>query len=284
MKYLTTIISVFIFLNSYSQKYSGQIIDKGNNKPVPYVNIGVLGKNVGTVSDNEGKFQLELNDKYNDDTLRVTSIGYENHNFRILDFKKNIAHIENCQIKLTPKIYQISEVVVSPKKIKIVTLGNSNKNSGDICIISSIGLGSEIGLIMKLPRNKAIYHLKSFSFNIVDNVYGIIPARVNIYDLKNGLPNNNILKTPVFIEINKNGLITIDLNKYDIEVREDFFISVENINKISLEMKLKYWSVFKTFSLNGTGHCLYRSVSQGNWLNEPIDEVRFSVEAEYEKK
>lgn len=280
-RYLTAIISILIFINSNAQNIIKQVIDNKNNVPIPYVNIGIVGKNVGTVSDNNGRFQLELDNKYNCDSLRFSSIGYESLNIRVEDYKKNNHQSENNRIKMTPKIYNIEEVVVTNHKIKTVLLGNSNKNGGDIINIQPAGLGAEIGLIMKLHRKKIIFHLNNFRFNLVDNIYDTIPIRVNIYNLKNGLPNINILQSPIFFNIQKDGLITIDLKKYNIVVQEDFFISIEYIREISLNKKLRYWAVFKTFSQKGTGNCLWRDVSQGNWSSNPMDELRFSVEAEY---
>jgi len=282
MKYLTTIVSVFIFLNSYSQRFSGEVLDN-KNEPIPYVSIGILGKNVGTVSDKDGRFQLELNDKYNNDTLRISCIGYESLNFKISDYKKKSLNGEFNPIKLIAKVFQLSEVTVKPKKIKTTVLGNSNSNSGSRVLTDSSGLGSEIGLIMKLPRKKRDYFIKRFCFNVADKNFDDIHARVNIYDLKNGLPYNNILETPIYIEIIAGGLVTIDLSKYNIRLKEDFFISIENFNEKSWKNKLKFWAIFKTFSKRGTDDCLYRPTSQGNWIHTPVVEVRFSVEVEYEK-
>jgi hypothetical protein len=283
MKYVTIVISIFISFNSYAQRFLGQVIDNSNNEPISFVNIGIVGKNIGTVSNKDGKFQLELNDKFNSDTLRISCIGYESLNFMIWDFKKKALTDGLQHIKLIPKVFQLSEVIVTPKKIKTIKLGNSNSNSGSRFLTDSSGLGSEIGLIIRLPRKEKDYYIKKLNFNVADKNFDTIHARVNIYNLKNGLPNNNILERPIYIEITTDGLISIDLRKYNIRMKEDFFISIENFNEKSWKNKLKFWAVFKTFSKKGTDDCLYRPISQGNWIHTPVVEVRFSVEAEYEK-
>lgn len=283
MKYVTIVISIFIYLNSYSQRFLSQVIDNSTNEPISYVNIGIIGKNIGTVSDKDGQFQLELNDKFNNDTLRISCIGYESLNFKIWDFRKKMLTGGLNHIKLIPKVFQLSEVIVTPKKIKTVILGNSNSNSGSKVLTDSSGMGSEIGLIIKLPQKKKDYYIKKFNFNVADKNFDNIHARVNIYDLKNGLPSNNVLERPIYIEITTDGLITIDLSKYNIRMQEDFFISIENFNEKSWKNKLKFWAVFKTFSKKGTADCLFRPISQGNWIHTPVVEVRFSIDAEYEK-
>ena len=58
---------------------SGYILDKETNLPLPYVNIGFVEKAVGTVSDENGKFQLTFNVRKVsfDAILQISSLGYE---------------------------------------------------------------------------------------------------------------------------------------------------------------------------------------------------------------
>jgi len=261
MKYLTTIISIFIFLNSYAQKFSGQVIDNTNNEPISYVNIGVLGKNIGTVSDKDGRFQLELNDKFNNDTLRLSRIGYESLNFKISDYKNKFTNGGSDRIKLMTKIYKISEVVVRPKKTKTFTLGNFCKSTscyGDA--FYSRELGTEIGVVMQLPNRMKKAYLKSFRFYVTEFTYDKFPMRLNIYNLKNGLPENNILKEPIFIDITSTGEYVIDLKKYDIITNDDFFVSLEYY-RVANEKEGKL-----VFCADPRGEISFnRQISQGDW-------------------
>jgi hypothetical protein len=43
-----------------AQSYRGQVFCINNATPVSYANIGVVGKNIGTVSDEDGRFLLPL--------------------------------------------------------------------------------------------------------------------------------------------------------------------------------------------------------------------------------
>jgi len=55
----------------------GTVKDSETKKPIPYVNIGIVKKNIGTVSDSEGKFDLKFPMTLENDTIKLSSIGYK---------------------------------------------------------------------------------------------------------------------------------------------------------------------------------------------------------------
>jgi pimeloyl-ACP methyl ester carboxylesterase len=58
-------------------KLRGVIRDRKSNLPLPYVNIGILNKDVGTTTNSKGEFELPLLESNTNDTLRVSMVGYE---------------------------------------------------------------------------------------------------------------------------------------------------------------------------------------------------------------
>ena len=71
------LISTFIFLSqlSFAQiEISGIIYDENSEEPLSYVNIGVVGKNIGTVSNKNGFYQLSIPEKFKDDTSRISMV------------------------------------------------------------------------------------------------------------------------------------------------------------------------------------------------------------------
>ena len=55
----------------------GQVIDADTEEPLPYVNIGLVNKNIGTVTDEAGYFELEVHENgYAEATLRFSMIGW----------------------------------------------------------------------------------------------------------------------------------------------------------------------------------------------------------------
>src|ERR1700741_3075137 len=80
----------FVFFGSvrfYAQILTGQIFDIKTKETIPYVNIGIPGKGVGTVSDNNGNFSFPMDDIYKDDFLKISMIGYKPITLKIQDLK-----------------------------------------------------------------------------------------------------------------------------------------------------------------------------------------------------
>lgn len=61
----------------YSQQsINGVLINSETKVEVPYANIGIVNRNKGTVSNNEGKFELEIPIKFKLESIKLSSIGY----------------------------------------------------------------------------------------------------------------------------------------------------------------------------------------------------------------
>ena len=283
MKVLSLIIIFgFYFFSSFSQIYSGQLFNIDSGQPIPFVNIGIIGKNTGTVSDVEGRFNIELNSIFDNDTLCISSIGYENIKQLVSDFKDEIGDIDLVKIALSPKVYQLNEVIIRPINTKIYTIGNfCGPNSTYGNAFYSKNLGTEVGVIIKLPRNKNKAYLKNFRFYVGHFTFDKFPVRLNIYNLKNGLPYENIFTEPIFLEITSAGEYIIDLVDYNISTNGDFFISLEYY-RIPDQTKgeLIFCAVHNRKMNKGNGY--YRLTSQGNWMPEYGDNVGFSVQLECE--
>ncbi len=280
--FLVIIITLCSF-TSFAQKYSGHLINKESGEPIPFANIGIVGENIGTASNAAGWFKLELSGKYDNDTLCVSSIGYESKKYLVGDFKDDIRNINQVKIELSPKIYQLAEVLIQPINTNIYTLGNfCDPNSAYGNNFYSNNLGTEVGVLIRLPENKDIVYVRNFRFYVGKFTFENFPVRLNIYNLKNGLPYENILTETIFINIESIGEYLIDLAKYDILITDDFFISLEYY-KIPEESEgeLVFCAVHNEEINKGNGY--YRLASQGNWKREMFDNVGFSVQVECEE-
>jgi hypothetical protein len=52
------ILILFFFIYISVQEIDGRIIDSESKLPVDFANIWIIGKNAGTVSDEQGRYQL----------------------------------------------------------------------------------------------------------------------------------------------------------------------------------------------------------------------------------
>ena len=83
------LISLSFIYSTFAQKsFSGTVISSNLKDPLSYVNIGVLNKDIGTVSNEKGKFELELKEEFLKDSLTFSIIGYRSLTIPIVDFEK----------------------------------------------------------------------------------------------------------------------------------------------------------------------------------------------------
>lgn len=83
----------------------GTVLDQRKEDPVPYCNIGIMGKAVGTMTNQDGQFILKIPDKYLSDTLSFSCIGYEVE-FRQIDSLPD----ESFTLELKKKTYQLKPI------------------------------------------------------------------------------------------------------------------------------------------------------------------------------
>lgn len=282
-------MKVFYFLNlvilcctvSFAQTFSGRVLDYISAEPVPYANIGIINKNIGTVSNLEGEFFIELSSSFDSDTLFISCIGYERQSHLISSLRNTDEGNDQIVVKLHPKIYELDEVVIKPLAEEVYTLGffcDSNSAYGNA--FYSEELGTEIGVVIDLPDDKEIAFLQSFRFIAGKFTYDKFPVRLNVYSFKEGLPDKNILMEPIYIELTEAGEYIIDLEKYKIMSNGDFFISLEYYCVAdSKEGEL----VFCAVGEEDEGSSYYRLASHGSWMPERFANTGFSVQIKCEE-
>lgn len=57
----------------------GKVFDRSNRLPLPYANIYLKNKSIGTISNEEGEFTIKLSSQNLADTLTISYMGYKNH-------------------------------------------------------------------------------------------------------------------------------------------------------------------------------------------------------------
>lgn len=254
---LFSALLIFISTSLFAQSktFEGITKDNATGQNIAYVNIGIVNKNVGTVSDVNGKFQLALDDKFDNETLKISIVGYKSLEYKVADFKKILSG--NSTVLLEKNIAELKEVVIRNKNLKSAELGNVlDRKTVSAGFVNNV-LGNEIGIVIKAKKRPT--YIEAFNAVIDYNHYAELKFRLNIYDLKKGLPNNSILTESIIVnsKIDK-GKLTVDLSDYNIVVNGDFFVSLELIEGLG-EGGLHFLADYdgpKVFT---------RAVSQGKW-------------------
>lgn len=205
-----------------AQTISGKIVDSKTKRPIPYVNIGILHKNAGTVCDSCGFFKLNYIKRNTDDTLKISCVGYSSFVLPLYSVNEN-SFLEHTTFELDPQENELKEIVVRPGKIKTKTLGNKIQNAMIVSGFSTSELGSEVGAVLKYNKKKA-GKIKDFNFYLTGNLFDSATFRVNLYEFKDGQIGKQILAEHIYIKTKvKAGRLAVDVEQKDLFISGDCF-------------------------------------------------------------
>ncbi len=255
---------------------SGKISDFHSSSPLPYVNIGVLGKKKGTVSSENGSFELELDDSNKKDTIRISRIGYYP---KILLVENLFRQKNNLVISLQEEVSQLDEIVIGTKGLKNKTIGNKTETKFINAGFSYDQLGAEMGIKMNIRKDPAF--VDAFHCSVSQNRLSSKSIfRLNIYEVSKGRPGANLLKNNILIPIEskQTGVITVDLRKYNIVLKDDVIVTMEWVENTGETNKGE--AIF--FSLGVlTGGTLHKESSQGKLKKLNGMGVGFTMDVRY---
>lgn len=261
-----TIILIFLFTSNLltAQLLKARISDRDSLKGIGFASIGILHQNFGTVADEQGRFSIDLSRFSDTDTLRISAIGYEEIRFLIQHCRSYLITQESLNLELTPAFQSMDEVQVSAGKSKTLISGNNIKSPMFVAGFQNRALGAELGTVLKYNKKKK-GRLMRFNFNVSGQQSDSILFRINLYSMKNGFPDKNLLKTPIYAKnAIVNSVISIDLSDENIYIHEDCFLALELIQHVDFEEIF-----FKSAFLRSPS--FHRSSSEGAWEKTAVD-------------
>jgi len=265
------IILQSLFANA--QVFDGLIKDAKTDEPLPYVNVGVIGKSVGTVTGTNGRYQLKLAG-HDADSLKISMIGYNALTYRVSDFLKNAN--SHKILLLQPSVTTLKEVKVRNHKWREVVLGNTTQSKSSNAGFENNRLGYEMGTIIKIKR--APTWLKQFNTAIASEVTDSVKLRLNFYSVKDGMPDQLLQNENIFVTVKKGQeQLHVDLRPYNIYVDDKFFVSLEWIENAKGSGVMFSAGI----SILGGGGIISRETSQAKWEKVDMFHIGFNVLAEY---
>jgi len=254
-KLVSTIFFVFIIpVITFGQLREGKVVSSQNDQGIGFVNIGVVGKNIGTVSDQNGNFRIVIDSIYINDSIRFSAIGYEPQTFPV----RRLNDLPDKTLYLNPLEFYLSEIKVVYSKPREIRLGYPVISDALRSGFSDNDLGSELGVIIDTKKQ---VRLKDLSLNVGICTYDSVSYRVNIYEVVNQTDFKNILAKPIYISFSKEKIgeaLTFDLWENEIIVEGNILVTLELFKNLG-EGRL----LFKTEFF--TGYTYHRKTSQGSW-------------------
>ncbi|BAX82019.1 carboxypeptidase-like regulatory domain-containing protein [Labilibaculum antarcticum] len=86
---------------------SGKVTNQSAKMSLPYASIGIRGKHVGTISNQDGEFALTLSSENSKDTLVVSYVGFKNFEIPVSEILNN-----QLEIQLKEDFISLQEVVI----------------------------------------------------------------------------------------------------------------------------------------------------------------------------
>lgn len=258
---LSLILSV-LAVAAHGQTITGRIIDVKTKQPVAYANIGFYRKQLGTISDLRGNYQLSYKAQVENDTVRVSSVGYKPVFIKFSTLRNH------PDVLMEENTIALQEVRVKGKGLTNTrVLGNTKDNDNINLNLESNQPGTELGTVIHLKRKPSL--LVNAGFNIADNQVGELVFRVNLYRLVDGeLTEEKLLNKDLIVTTTiRTGTFTVDLSPYRLVLEDDFLLTLEWVKTDSSANP--HGQLFFNAGLGYARNEVYtRYASQSNWVRE----------------
>ncbi|MCC3216167.1 carboxypeptidase-like regulatory domain-containing protein [Chryseobacterium sp. X308] len=247
MKIYSTLFFLVAASAFHAQVVSGIIVSKNENQPIPYVKIGIEKKSTGTISDEQGKFSIDLSNTDPQQKIKIEVPGYDLYQETIQDFKK----YDQQKIFLTEKTKNIKEITIKPKKLVDKNWGVNTKTKSVIYSVNpEFDKKSFLGETALEFNAKKRSKLKNINLNIASYVSTEpVLMRYSIYSEKNGFPDKNILEEEITVKLTedmiKDGTYTLDVSDRNIWLQGKFFIGIQFLKDFDGRIKISA-ALFRT--------------------------------------
>ncbi|WP_369615107.1 carboxypeptidase-like regulatory domain-containing protein [Flavobacterium sp. CFS9] len=197
------LISFFLPLLSIAQNINGVVISQKDNLPLENTNIHALSSNVGTITDENGKFSIKLLSKYDkEEVLEFSHLGYATkrmslsyltkQNFIVL-LEENTENLSGVTIASNSKLKtKISFNSLAPLKYPIFSFGSFLKE--DKIYVSGGDAYSEIDQLAKVRAKKADPNFQDYIAEAQNAGKRHYKKYLAIYDIKNNTWETQDLK------------------------------------------------------------------------------------------
>lgn len=274
MRIKSTIISLLLFgvyCSSFAQTtLTGIVVDADNREALPFVNIGIKNKNIGTSSLPDGTFSITIPTQNENDTLILSMVGYSGLYIPI----KNIVSSNQRTFQLKMRPIEMKSVVVTASKLVEHKFGI--KNNGAIIHFTDVSTNQndifEIAQLIKLDTT--ISKITSVNLHINESRKDSGTFRINFYSYDGNRPTERIFeKSIVQTKRIQEGWLKFDLTKYKVYLKGSFVVAIEFI-----PTKKKNNPIYYEVKLGGSSKSFVRTSSQGEW-NVPPHHYRLFVTA-----
>lgn len=207
----------------------GVVKDSLSGNPISYVSIWVENENIGTTSEENGEFSINVNDK--NKNLIFSALGFK---------KKTVKAGQSNVVSLVPTALDLPEVMISNRKDKKqVEIGRRR----GVAEAFDNGPRMDAKFFPFLPDYKKTRWIKSAAI-FTDSRIDEATIKLHLYEIdENGFPGEEMLTKDLIVPI-KRGIskTEVDLTDFNLEMpKNGIFVVVEKllIEKNKLKKTIK---------------------------------------------
>jgi len=226
-------IFLFFFLCSFlgfsqSNKANGIILDENTKAPIPYVNISILKSQIGTSSNEDDSFNLEITREDLGKSIKLSSLGFKDSIIKVSNFLKLKV------IYLKPKIEQIDEIVIIEKfKEQFLIINPIRKKNIKVGFMTGKNPWKIALFFPYKEKYESTEYLKSVKLHL--NHYIFLKSHPSKFRLRlfsvdeNGLPGKDLVSESIIVETKKRQKeVEIDISNHNLTFpKEGFYIAFE---------------------------------------------------------
>jgi hypothetical protein len=212
----------------YSQ-IKGIVLDE-SNKPIPYVNIWVENENLGTTSEENGLYSINVEDQ--NKVLVFSALGFETKKVAVSDAEK---------VVLKQIAFELNEVVISKSRSPVeVEIGSSKSiNLSHLSDAKPLIFAKRFDYSDDFSKTPYIKNTIIFTKNEIKNA----TFKLRIYGVnKEGGPGLDLLNEDIIVKVKKGKKENkIDLTNYNLLIPQNgIFIAFESMIIESNKFEFKY--------------------------------------------
>jgi hypothetical protein len=252
---------LFFLLNVQGQNIiSSCVYDGATKEPMPFVNIGIKNKNIGTISNSKGNFSINIPKDKIGDSITFSFVGYRSQTISI----KNLIENKSDSILLHQKTQELAEVVIKANgKWKSKKLGLTRNLPGVFGIVQSDTTSDIVECAQQFDLGEELTKISKFHIYLKGVNTDTASFRINFYYFDGNTPTERAFEKEIFIRKKvSNGWLEVDLDEYGVWLKGKTVASIEFLPTESQKeiISLSYGGILVC---KGTSY--NRTSSQGEW-------------------
>lgn len=171
----------------------GHVQAQASKASIPFVNIGIKGKNTGTAADENGEFSLRIPPNLVNDTLTFSAIGFQEQAVAIA----KIASSQQHTFALVEKTTALSEVVVLGRATKVRRIGTTTHNPLLWGRVQSYETYDIVEFVKFIPLANTPSELVQAHIFLRYPTVDTVAFRLNFYRVTHGLPAERLVERTI---------------------------------------------------------------------------------------